>query len=94
MCLIEKIKLKKLIVLCKDSFCKDDSNLDNKIIIMDFSQQFSNYEIDFKFNLRREQNDESSYGIFALRNLEIMVQQLKNNAVGFIDNFTNFDKFC
>ena len=82
---------KKLIVLCKDS--KDTTGWKNsfeELII----NSFKNDIIEFKYNQKIEQTDDLSSGIFALKNMKIIIKCLSKDRKTFVNEFENFSKFC
>ena len=91
LCLIYKDDVNAIIVLCKDSF-GDASSFKNDIE-SDLKSAFPNHKVHFKFNSHKEQEDNTSCGIFALENMRIIAHELKKNA-NFIHDFEEFNSFC
>ena len=52
------------------------------------------FEIDLKHNNLSEPIEDSNYGVFALRNLQIMAQKIVDNPKSFIESFSNYQGFC
>ena len=94
LCLIEIGKKFKL--LCKNSF---KSDLDFRSQVKDALQPALpnfNFDNDIIFNENAEQNlkNKSNSGVFALKNMDIIFNNLELNAGKFITQFKKFNEFC
>ena len=82
-------------VLYKDSFGSDSFISERKNLEEKIENAFNaKYKLEFKFNQRKEQEDRTSCGIFALQNTQIMAMLIQKNKNNFLANFENFDQFC
>ncbi len=86
------IDQKNLVVLIKNSL--DYSRFDCSHLENIFRTLKPNYYIQFKYNRAKEQDDATSCGIFAIQNLKIMAENLRENKMDFINKFEYFSEFC
>ena len=84
----------RITILCKDSY-GDSSNFRDQTID-DLTSHFHSYELEtiFIFKKHKEQDDNTSCGIFALQNMLITAKELKLNPNEFIKQSSKFNKFC
>jgi hypothetical protein len=76
-----------VIVLYKDSLGHSNNDLQEKIKMV-------NKDAKFIYHEQKEQTQGLECGIFALKNMQIISEQLKTNKDSFIKNFTEFKDFC
>ncbi len=84
------IDQKNLVVLIKNSL--NHSRFDD--LEKKFRTLKPNNNIQFKYNRAKEQDDATSCGIFAIQNLKIMADNLRDNKMDFINKFEYFNEFC
>lgn len=88
-----------LYVLYKDSSAIESTTMQRLPLyiknLANLNCKIEQNKIKFIANATQEQQDAISCGIFALKNLEIIQQELsKENVNHFLENFVNFSDFC